>query len=287
MRSKRPSSGDQTLLTKLGERGCTVSLTQIERWRYWRNTGFINRPVQHGKGRGSYSEYPDLDEAVDRICEAEPLVRRYHDLDLVAIVLSARGRPIDPSAVKDAYQAVLQRVEHDFGSQLNSNNGDPTEAAYNAAWALARMLTRGTRARERRQAGHRPPTNLRQTAVIAARLLLGEADLHERELHLLIEETGLAALLQLVGLSTAEAANALKGIGDQLNFHTARRTLETANVSEVVAALQAAHQALLNFLPHDFGSRWSIDRDSLAVFAALGLLARDQAAQRRGNVSPG
>jgi hypothetical protein len=280
MRSKRPSSGDRALLDELKKRGCTASSPQIERWRYWRRVGFVPRPIRHGKGRGSSSEYADLAAVADRVCEAEPLVRRYHDLDFAALVLCARGRPIDPHAVKDAILDVFSRLDGDFRARAQPQHGeDPTEVAYNAARALARSLTRGRRARERRQAGYRPPEHLLQAAAIAARFLAGEPQLDDRDFELLLTESGLARLLALMGLSTTDAVHAMKGIAAHANFPAIGRILETATAPAIVEALRDAHRLVVAFVPADFGVRWSIDREALAVYAAPGLLfARTNAA---------
>jgi hypothetical protein len=271
MRSKTPSSGDRLLLEELERRGRPIALTRIERWRYWRGTGLVPRTIQHGKGRGSYSELPDLTEAADRVCEVAELLERYRDLDNVALVLSARGRPLDPASVQAALVSVLEDMEHGFRSH-QPRSDDPLEVASNAARALERAMSRGRRSKTARK--NQPLALPPGVALIAGRLLAGDR-VPTFQLQTLLTTPVLEPLLATLGISTVNLIAAIQSLAPALSFRSLRARAEGESPRAITAALQNAKQTLDAFLPRQLVPS-EASYDFLVVGVALAFLTLDR-----------
>ena len=232
------------------------------------------RNIRHGAGRGTYSEVLDVQEAADRVCEVAHLLERSnYNLDEVALVLSARGRPIDPGSVKLALVAVLTNMEHGFSTHKPISD-DPVEIAHNAARALKRTLSRKT---SRRSGAIKTGINATPSAglIIAAKVLAG-IPVTLDEAREFTEGSGLAALTAHFD-ATADQLNAIiVEAAPHASFSAIRTALEQVNAEAIPIALQAANRLLDTFFPADmFGS--GIERDVAVIGCATALvLAPDQ-----------
>jgi hypothetical protein len=272
VRGKNPSRADQRLLEELARRGCKVQFTQIERWRYRRRTGLIPRTVQHGLGRGSYSEHAvELEEAADRICEVAELLSRYHSLDGVALVLSARGRPIDPTNVKLALGAVLTSTERSFRSHKPASN-DPVEVAQNAARALTRALSRGARTSDAPNV-HAPLPMPTDALAICGRILAG-VPVPRTDVETFLDGSGLTAIAATLRYSRDDLVALVERAAPSLSFQAMHALVDSVSGEAVVHALQTSQRAVSAFIPAAFFPS-PISRDVAVVGIAIGLLAAD------------
>jgi hypothetical protein len=275
VRSKTPSSGDQLLLDELARRRCSVSLTQIERWRYWRKTGLVPRTIQHGRGRGSYSELPNLSEAAARVCEISQLLNRLDSLDEVALVLAARGRPLEPASVKAALLAVLASMERDFRSHKPVSN-DPHEIAHNAARALKRAMGRTTGDR-----APAPASASTKTLAIAGRALMG-IPVPTHDLQTFLDESRIAEVAVNLGWSRVALTSYIESVLPHCSHAAVQAFAERQQPEAIVQALQTVNRLIDSLVPPAFFPG-ETSRDVAVVTAALGMLAGTNLAQPMNN----
>jgi hypothetical protein len=267
MRSTQPSRADRELLDELERRRCTVSDTQLERWRYWRRSGLIPRTIKHGEGRGSRSEYPNLNEAADRACEVRNLLRRYDSLDEVAIVLATRGRRLGPESVKAALLDVLGKIEERFRSH-QPRSDDPFETAVTASRALMRAWSEDPRLR-----AQAPP--LPKPALEVAGFLLIGHPVASHQLRQLLEETSLAKLASNLGFDPDPFISWIEERAGWLSFTGTKTAVAKTDASGVIAALGASG-GLVDSLPIPeqlFPTQTA--KDVTAVGIAIGLLTME------------
>jgi hypothetical protein len=256
MRSSGPSRADQSLLAALAKEGSAVSFTQIERWRYWRKTGLIPHTIQHGEGRGSRSEHADLDDSVARIREVEELKTRYRSLDQIALVLTMRGRTLDAASVKEAMLAVFRAGRRQFVS----SSPDPADAIEVAANA--------TRAARHRGKNHSPFSS--NEALSAGAYLLAGADVPPGGLEELARESVVTDPATELGATTSDVVTQLESHAASVSYDNLLASVEAAQPSEIVQALQFAQQAARILPAGAFTSE--NDRDTAVVGIAIALL---------------
>jgi hypothetical protein len=263
VRPKTPSSGQQGLRAELEKRGCDASDTQIERWSHWRTGGLVPRPVKHGKGRGSYSEYTDVRGAADRVCEVHELRGRLSTLDEVALVLTMHRRPLDPASVKEALLAVLERMRHQFVS----HSPDPNDA-FAVAHHAVHVLKQGRRNESD------PPTiadSFTDDAAMAAAQLLAGDQLGPGQLTALVEGTPLAQIAAGFGGSAAEVTAAIEPHTGLANYTSMIKTVEAATPTAIVEALQLANNIIDTYFPSQIFATPN-DRDTGVVGLSVSLL---------------
>lgn len=104
---RRASVTDRLLADMLAERGVKVDPRRIERWR---QAGFFSYERRYlGRGRGSTSSFNA--GVVDLVAELAGVLAVRRSLRDAVLVLHARGQPLDPSVVRRALAAYLERVE--------------------------------------------------------------------------------------------------------------------------------------------------------------------------------
>jgi hypothetical protein len=243
VRSKGPSRADRVLLAELAGRGVAVSYPRLERWRYWRKTGLVPRTIQHGQGRGSTSEHENLEESISRVSEVARLRRRYRSLDRIALVLTMRGRPLDPESVKQALLAVFTSGHRQFLSYRNSNHDDPVAVAHNAVRAAKHA---GAAARS---AGDTPAGPLSNQALLPAALLLAGAELQPAELTEFVGGSPIADIAAEHGYSVEDVVNELEPHMNDMSLERMRETLVAAAPSAVVRALRNAENLVSAYIP--------------------------------------
>jgi hypothetical protein len=236
-----PSRADQLLLSELARRQVSVGYEQLERWRYWRKTGLIPRTIQHGQGRGSTSEHADLEQSIARITEVAQLRQRYRGLDRIALVLTMRGRPLDPESVKQALVAVVTAGHRQFLSA--SDGGDPVAVAHDALRAARHA---GSRARS---AGTTTAGPLTDEALLPAATLLAGGEVRAAELADLVEGSPIADIGAAHGYSAAEVVRELEPHTKDMSLKRMRDALQTAPASDVVNALRNAETLISIYIP--------------------------------------
>jgi hypothetical protein len=267
VRSKTASSGQRALRAELEKRGCPASDTQIERWSHWRGDELVPRLIRHGKGRGTYSKYADLSETADRVCEVHQLRSRYKNLDEIALVVAARGRPIAPESTRQALLAVLDAMEHGFRSHSGDSN-DPHEVAYKAFRALTRAWSRGSNAAAKRATNPSPLAGAARQ--IAGRMLVG-LPIQPSEFNTFLEGSGIVRIVAALGIPTDNLAATLGNLAPRASFDNIRATVEQGDPSAIVAALQTANRVLgTPFLRFLFPTETA--RDVTIVGCAIGFL---------------
>ena len=237
MRSKEPSRADQQLLQELRRRKCEVSFPKIERWRYWRKTGLVPRTVQHGLGRGSTSEHADLDESVARICEVVQLRKQYRSLDEIALVLTMRHRPLDPTSVKQALLAVIAAQHRSFLG--DSDPDDPIAVAHNAVLALKHQGSHAAKA-----SGFRTG----EAAMTAAQVLAG-ADVQQAQVEEFVEGTPISSIASELGYATSDVTAVIAPAMPFANYASLLSTIEAAAPQAVVEAIHTANDLVARYMP--------------------------------------
>jgi hypothetical protein len=118
--SRLVSGRDSALIRALHERYVEVSARQLRSWRGWRQVGLIPRAHKRVRGFHPISAIP-LDE-IKWVEEAAWWVENLLRLDLVGIVLAARGYPLNAGHVKGAYIAELEPPHKDLYRRFTSRH---------------------------------------------------------------------------------------------------------------------------------------------------------------------
>jgi hypothetical protein len=245
VRSKGPSQADQLLLAELARRRVEVSYAQLERWRYWRRTGLVPRTIQHGRGRGSTSEHEDIEESLTRVAEVAQLRERYRSLDWIALVLTMRGRPLDPQSVKQALLAVCNSGRRQFLSYGNGVENDPLALAHNAARAAKHAGA------EALSTGNTAAGQLNEMAVLPAAKILAGAEVSSAELADIVEGSPIAEIAARHGYSIDDVVTVLESHTPEMSFDRMLDPLTAVPPSAVVNALQNAELLVATFIPSD------------------------------------
>jgi hypothetical protein len=172
--------------------------------------------------------------------EVDELRGRYRGLDEIALVLAARGRPLDPVSVKAALLQVINGIERSFRSHAKDVD-DPFEIAYSATSALTRAWRndRGSR----RGTGSVLPRPLLE---IGGRLLIGDP-VASHQLREFLGGGSLAPLLSALDLSVEPLADHLAAHAARFSFPAIRATVEQTNPDAVIAALLTASGTIRAF----------------------------------------
>lgn len=238
VRKRGISSAYRELQQALVPTGRFISATRLERWAYWRRGGLIDRPQRHGKGRGTRSEFLDLERARDQAAAVADVLRPRMSLDTAALLLHSTGHKLLDRDVKDALLAKLRTAHTQFLRDARAEpTSDPEEWAFNAGWAAYRFFSRGERAQRRRNAKAALPDARAWTT--AGRLLLGERP-SSREIQLLIRELPISPALKDLARGTPDER--LEALAERASF---------PKLIEAVAALPAGEvaQTLRTFAP--------------------------------------
>ncbi len=129
------TDADRQLTDQLAARGYEVTPDQLKRWRA---AGLLPGPIQRSQGRGAGRRsvgYPE--GAVERAEAIAGLLRQRVPLRYIAVVLFARGFPVDEERLTVAYAQFLDDVE-----TLASGEHDRTDGADRLAQHLRRRAKR-------------------------------------------------------------------------------------------------------------------------------------------------
>jgi hypothetical protein len=222
---------------------------QIERWR---QVGLIPSPTKQwlGRGRGSVSTYSP--EAVAQAIEVAKLVRRRRPLEVVVLVLFARGYPISIEHLRNAYRKHLSRVElwiakHSTGptrferAESLASELVRTAPQTKAGRSIARRIRRSQRSRGDPNDSLPPETPVSILQSVATNLtlvLLEGSAASEAGLEEMFSATGVdAPLVDRMGeigpIVTEHALKEQKAVMKQMSFDTMLDLLDHVSLNEL------------------------------------------------------
>jgi hypothetical protein len=218
-----------------------------------------------------------LREAAERVSEVAQLLARLDSLDEVALVLAARGRPLEPASVKSALIAVLASMDRDLHSHKPLSE-DPHVIAQNAARALKRAIGRTT--------GDRAPAPVgtsTEALAIAGRILMG-IQIPTADLEIFLEESQLVEIAAKLGATKEDLLRHVEKVLPYCSHTAIRAFAEAQEPAAIVQAFQTINALIDRLVPASF-FRGDTSRDVAVVTAALGTLAAASLAQPMRNAS--
>jgi hypothetical protein len=213
--------------------------------------------------------HEDIEDSLTRVAEVAKLRERYRSLDWIALILTMRGRPLDPQSVKQALLGIFNSGRQQFLSYGNSTEDDPLSLAYNAARAArhagAAALTAGTTA-----AGQ-----LSEQALVPAAMLLAGADVSSAQLADIVEGSPIADIAANHGYTVDDVVAALDPHTKDMSFERMLDPLTAAAPSAVIDALRNAELLVATFIPPDVFTDQNA-RDSAVIGLTLSELLQTE-----------